>query len=83
MTRIEKRAWRVASLLDSVPYPHDGGGSPTASIEGMSKFQHDMRKILPLVKNALRNIASDPEMFEDCMADAELYVKNRNERNWE
>jgi len=62
---------RLNNILTRVPFPNDGMGAKTASIDGYVEYQEDMRALVPMIQKVimgavwLDNIRREPEIKEE------------------
>ncbi|MBC3871519.1 hypothetical protein [Undibacterium oligocarboniphilum] len=82
---------RIRAALAAVPYPHDGGGTKTASVAGFVHFQKDMRVVKSACEEALFLLCCpDPDLtqeennqeFERAIRKAEQYIETRKALGW-
>lgn len=98
MNKLDReRLQRIAKLLDRIPFPHDGGAGPSASLRGMVTFQNDARFFIPRIRRALNDMIfqsiDTPENEIECGVDyddpneiigeLERWVDRRNRERWD
>jgi len=62
---------RLNNILTRVPFPNDGMGAKTASIDGYIEYQEDMRALVPMMQKVIMGavwidtIRREPEIKEE------------------
>ena len=97
MNKLDReRLTRLEYAIETIPLPHDGSGTKTASMIGFARYQNDMREALPLVKKILNDMLfesidtpeNDIEIGWDynnpdkTLDKLETWIESRKRENW-
>jgi len=88
-----KRLVRLKRTIESIPFPHDGSGTKTATLEGFLSFQNDIRAVRGAWGKVIEGMLAenveglmrgwdydDPDLLLDAL---ERWVSERQDSNWE
>jgi len=84
---------RLRTALTAIPFPQDGSGAKTASLEGMVSYQKDMREAVPMICAVFMGMALqglddfeegwDYKAPQQALAILEEWIEKRESESWE